>query len=446
MRPSLDVPAGSAPRADQCIGGAGAGGEIAFRSVNVLYFDPKFLTPAHAAPTRAYSIARGLVARGHRVTMVARDPRWLAVGETKPPGVLARREHVDGIDVVWLRIPYDQRFSKARRLFSYGAYSAAGGAAALPLGKPDLVYASSTPLTAGIPGAIASRLRRVPFVFELQDLWPAVPAALGFLRPGLELSLAERLERGLYAAADRIVVCSEGVVSALVERGLPAEKIVLTPNFSDTELFGSAGNDNGFRGRHGLGGRFVAVYAGAMGVSNGVDQLADAAAVLKRDGEENVAIVVVGDGSERAVLERRAREEGLRNLLILPPIARAEVPELVAAADVTLTVFAANPALELNSPNKFFDSLAAGKPVVVNVDGWLRRLVEENDAGVHVPGGDGESLAAALVGLAGDPERRLRMGANARALAEREFARDLLVGRLVDVLEGLVPGNGRVDG
>jgi glycosyltransferase involved in cell wall biosynthesis len=411
--------------------------------VRVLYFDPKFLTPAHAAPTRAYSIARGLVERGHEVTMVARDPRWLAVAETTPPGLFARRERVDGIDVLWLRIPYEQRFSKARRLFSYGAYSAAAAAAAFRLGRPDVVYASSTPLTAGIPGAFASRLRRAPFVFELQDLWPAAPAALGFLRAGLELSLAEGLERRLYAEAERLVVCSEAVVSALVERGVPAEKVVLSPNFSDTDLFRPGKSDEGFRARHSLEDRFLAVYAGAMGVSNGVLQLADAAAALKKAGEERVTIVAVGDGSERAALDRRARDEGLDNLLVLPPIARGDVPALVGAADVTLTVFAPNPALELNSPNKFFDSLAAGKPVVVNVDGWLRRLVEENDAGVHVRAGDGDSLAATLGELAGDAGRRTRMGLNARALAEREFARDLLVGRLVDLLEGLAGGNGR---
>src|SRR5918999_6307581 len=166
--------------------------------MNVLYFDPKFLTPRHAAPTRAYSIARRLVERGHDVTMVARDPRWLAVEATAPLGLLARRERLDGIDVIWMRIPYEQRFSKLKRLLSYGAYTAAASLATLGLKRPDVVYASSTPLTSGIPGAFASRLRGVPFVFELQDLWPAAPAALGYLSNGIELAAAESLERALY--------------------------------------------------------------------------------------------------------------------------------------------------------------------------------------------------------------------------------------------------------
>jgi glycosyltransferase involved in cell wall biosynthesis len=403
--------------------------------MRVLYFDPKFLTPRHAAPTRAYSIARQLVERGHEVTMVARDPRWLAVGPTAPPGLLATRERVDGIDVLWMRIPYEQRFSKTKRLVSYGAYTLAASAAALGLGRPDVVYASSTPLTSGIPGAFASRLRGVPFVFELQDLWPAVPAALGYLNGSFELALAEWLERSLYGSAERLVVCSEAVVSTLVRRGIPPEKVVLVPNFSDTGLFHPDRRDGDFRARHGLEGKFVAVYAGAMGASNGVHQLADAAAVLKQAGDENVRIVAVGDGSERPALERRIRGEALDNVLLLPPVSRDYVPELVGSADATLTVFAPNPALALNSPNKFFDSLAAGKPIVVNVDGWLRRLVEENDAGVYVPAGDGAAFARALADLALDSEGVRRMGANARALAEREFARDLLTGRVAAMLE-----------
>jgi glycosyltransferase involved in cell wall biosynthesis len=403
--------------------------------MRVLYFDPKFLTPRHAAPTRAYSIARRLVERGHDVTMVARDPRWLAVGPTAPPGLFSRRERVDGIDVIWLRIPYEQRFSKTKRLLSYGGYTVAASVASLRLGKPDAVYASSTPLTSGVPGALASRLRGVPFVFELQDLWPAVPAALGYVKPGFELSVAEWLEDVLYANADRLVVCSEAVVTALVERGIPSEKVVLVPNFSDTDLFDPEKRDGRFRATHGLNGKFVAVYAGAMGASNGVHQLADAGAALKRAGDQDIRIVAVGEGYEKLALLHRVRAEGLDNVLVLPPVPREQVPGLVGSADVTLTVFAPNPALELNSPNKFFDSLAAGRPVVVNVDGWLRRLVEVNEAGVYVPAGDGEALAQALRELAGQRDRLREMGANARALAEKEFARDLLVDRVVETLE-----------
>jgi glycosyltransferase involved in cell wall biosynthesis len=254
--------------------------------------------------------------------------------------------------------------------------------------------------------------------------------------------VAEGLEKALYANSDRIVVCSEAVVSALVSRGIPREKLILIPNFSDTDLFRPDERDEEFRGAKGLDGKFLALYAGAMGASNGVYQLADAAAVLKQRGDDRVQIVLVGDGNERPALERRVEKEGLDNILVLPPQPREAMPKLVGACDVTLTVFAPHPVLALNSPNKFFDSLAAAKPVIVNLDGWLRRLVEENDAGIYVPAGDPNALADGVVALAGQPDRLRAMGENARSLALREFARDLLTDRLADELERIANRNG----
>ena len=411
--------------------------------MKVLYFDSKFLTPRHSSPVRAYSFARRLIEEGHEVTMVARDPSFLEVEPAgkREPGLVAR-ERVDDIDILWIKIPFRQRFSKSQRMLSYGAFTLGASIAAAVTGRPDVVYASSTPLTIGIPGVVASRLKGAPFVFELLDLWPAVPVGLGYLKRGREIAAAEWLERKLYDSAERVVVCSEAARDALLAQGVPADKLVLIPNMSDLELFRPGAADESFRARYGLEGKFVAVYAGGMGVANGVYQLADAAAALKRRGIDDVAIVALGRGSERPKLERHVAELGLENLLVLPPVARERIPGIIGAADVTLTVFAPYPVLETNSPNKFFDSLAAGKPVVVNLDGWWRRLVEENHAGVYVPAGDGDALAEALADLARRPELVREMGGNARALAEREFALDLLAERFVRTLEDAASRNG----
>jgi glycosyltransferase involved in cell wall biosynthesis len=172
-----------------------------------------------------------------------------------------------------------------------------------------------------------------------------------------------------------------------------------------------------------------------MGVTNGIDQLVDAAVALREAGEDGVAIVAAGNGTEKERIEQRVAELGLENMIVLPDIPRDEIPLLVGAADVTLTAFAPYPVLDTNSPNKFFDSLAAGKPVIVNLDGWLHRLVDEKRVGVYVPAGDGKALARTLSDLAGKPELVRELGRNARELAEREFSRDLLADRLADVLE-----------
>jgi glycosyltransferase involved in cell wall biosynthesis len=407
--------------------------------LDVLYFHQYFATRRRSTATRSYELARRLVERGHRVTIVSRDTRMLEAGrEERPPGRLVARERVDGIDVLFLNVPYANRYSTPVRLASFTAFTLGAAIAGALERRPDVVFASSTPLTIGLAGLSTARIKRVPFVFEIRDLWPAVPVELGALRARPAVRSAEWLEQRLYDGAKRIVVLSEGAQRHLERRGIPPEKLVLIPNASDLDVFRPDVVDDGFRPRHGLEGRFVALYAGAMGRANGLDQLVDAAAALRAAGERRVVIVALGDGGERARLEQRVAELGLENLRFLPPVAKEQLAGIVGAADVTLTIFAPYPVLETNSPNKFFDSLAAGKPVVVNLEGWLRRLVEENDAGAWVPAGNPDALATRLAVLASDPEQVEEMGRNARVLAEREFSRDLMAERLARTLEEAV--------
>ena len=402
--------------------------------MRILYIDSKFGSPRASSHARVYHFAQRLRERGHEVTVIGRDSARMELEGERHRGMVTRGG-LDGLEIVLLKVPYAQAFSKRKRMLSYSGFTLGAGLLAASEGPADVVFASSNPLTIGISGVLASRLRRVPFVFELQDLWPAVPIGMGFLTGRAEVGTAEWLERRLYDAARRIVVCSEGVREALVERGIPDRKIVLIPNVSDIEHFRPDIADPSFRGRHALEQKFVALYAGAMGVTNGIDQLVDAAVALREAGENRVAIVAAGNGTEKERIERRVAELELDNLLVLPDIPREEIPRLVGAADVTITAFAPYPILQTNSPNKFFDSLAAGKPAVVNLDGWLRRLVEEKRVGVYVPPADGTALANALAELAGKPDLVGELGRNARALAEQEFSRDLLADRLADVLE-----------
>ena len=228
---------------------------------------------------------------------------------------------------------------------------------------------------------------------------------------------------------------SQGRADALEDMGVPAGKLAFVPNASDLDLFRPEVLEPGFRARHHLNGKLVALYTGAMGRANGLDELLDAAAILKREGIDDVAFVAVGDGAAKPRLLQRRADEGLDNVQFLPPVAKTALAGIVGAADVTLTLFAPYPVLQTNSPNKLFDSLAAGRPVIVNLDGWLRRVIEEAGAGAYVPAGDGEALAATLAALAAEPELVAAMGTNARALAEREFDRDAMADRLAQALE-----------
>ena len=402
--------------------------------MKILYFHEYFATRDSAVATRSYEIAHRLVQRGHSVTVVSRETR---AGRPAEGGRrrLVSRETVDGIDVVSISVPYSQSFSTALRIASFLTFMVAACLVGLGLPRPDVVFASSTPLTIGVPGVLVSRTKRVPFVFEIRDLWPAAPVALGMLRQPQLIAAAEALEALLYRAAERVVVLSEASRDALLARGVPAAKLVFAPNAADLDLFRPDNLDAGFRPAHGLEGHFVALYAGAMGRLNGLDQLLDAAALLHESSYRNVIFVVVGDGSERPRLMRRKLGDGLHNVLFLDPMPKTQLAGVVGAVDVTLTLFAPHPVLETNCPNKLFDSLAAGKPVVENLDGWLRRSVEGGGAGVYVRAGDGAELAATLAALAVEPELVAAMGRRARRLAECDFARDLMACRVVDALE-----------
>lgn len=410
--------------------------------MRILYFHQYFATRDSATGTRSFELAKRFAARGHTVTIVSSAallPRDQGLGAVRfRPFV---RDRIEGIDLVLLNVPYSNYFSYAMRLAAFGLFTAGASVAGPLLPRPDVVFASSTPLTIGIPGLLTARLRRVPFVFELRDLWPEVPIAIGALRSRPLIAAARRLETLLYDGAARIVVLSEASRDALLERGVPAAKLVFVPNACDLDLFRPDNVDGEFRARHGLTGKFLALYSGAMGRANGIDQLVAAAVALRAAGRDDVAIVAVGDGGRRPYLEQSARRLGLDNLHVLGPLPKQTLAGVVGAADVTLTLFAPDPIFETNSPNKFFDSLAAGRPVIVNLDGWLRRVVAEAHAGLYVPAGDGDALAAALAALADEPAVVSRMALNARLLAEREFARDMLADRLCAALEEAAQGS-----
>jgi glycosyltransferase involved in cell wall biosynthesis len=410
--------------------------------MRIVYFHQYFATRDSATGTRSLELARRFVARGHQVTIVS------SVAQLPPDGGrglgLPYRDRVDGIDLVLLNVPYSNYFSTSRRLAAFVAFTAGACLVGPLLPRPDVVFASSTPLTIGLPGLLTARLRRAPFVFELRDLWPDVPIAIGALRSPLLIVASQALERLLYRGASRIVVLSEASRDALLAMGVPLARLVFVPNACDLDLFSPDHVDREFRARHGLEGRFVALYSGAMGRANGLDQLVEAAACLRAAGRGDVAIVAIGDGGRRPHLEERVRQLSLDNVLVLPPMPKARLAGVVGAADVTLTLFAPHPAFETNSPNKFFDSLAAGRPAVVNLDGWLRRVVERERAGAWVPAGDGAALAATLAALADEPDLVAAMGANARRLAERDFSRDAMAARLCEALEGAVRDRGGV--
>jgi glycosyltransferase involved in cell wall biosynthesis len=394
--------------------------------MRILYLHQFFITREGVGGTRSYEFARRFAARGHRVRMVTAG---------------GGRRELDGIEVVGVRGAYSDymaatALSYPRRMLAFARFALGATVAALRAPRPDVILATSPPLTMALP-ALAARLRhRAPFIFEVRDLWPEAPIQMGALRGRALQWLARALERFVYARAAAVVALSPGIRQGVMATGVPAANVELVPNASDLELFSPALDGSEVRERLGLGDSFVCSYFGAMGEANDLTQVVEAGALLEERGENGVRFVLLGEGKRRAELEALARRRGARNVLFADPVPdKASVARLAAASDACLTVFKDVPVLATNSPNKLFDTFAAGRPAIVNTGGWMRELVERNEAGLFARPGDAADLADKVLHLRDHPELARRYGRNARALAEREFDRDRLAARLLELLE-----------
>lgn len=404
--------------------------------MKVLYFHQHFTTPDGAGGTRSYEFARALVARGHRVTMVCgrSDRSALALPWDARAGWY--RGDVDGIDVIALPLDYSNSDGLLRRslVFLRFALRSIGIAFRAP---HDLLFATSTPLTAAVPGIVRKLVcPRSRFVFEVRDLWPELPRALGMTNPFLLAGMSV-LEWLAYHTADACVGLAPGIVEGIRRRGPTGQPVAMVPNGCDLDLFHP--RKRAPLELTGVGaGDFVAGFTGAHGMANGLDAVLDAAFELKRRGRHGIKLVLIGDGKCKPALVERARREGLDNCVFLPLVKKTEIARVTASFDCGLQILANVPAFYFGtSPNKFFDYLSSGVPVLVNYPGWMAGLVEANRCGVAVPPARPNAFADALCCLADDAAGRAAMGLRARRLAEDSFGRVELANNWTRVIESV---------
>lgn len=406
--------------------------------MHILYFHQHFSTPRGAAGIRSYEMARRLLHHGHRVTMVCGSYGGAKTGLGGPFRGGVRRGNVDGIDVVEFDLSYSNRDGFLKRSATFLKY--AWGSLKIALAEEyDLAFATTTPLTAGVPAITARWLRRKPFVFEVRDLWPELPKAMGVITNPLALGAMSALEWASYRSAERCIALAPGISQGIARRGVAAPAIAIIPNGCDIEIFRSSPLP--WRPEGVQDDDLLAIFTGTHGIANGLDAVLDAAGVLQQRGRDDIKLALVGDGRLKAALQERAEREGLRNVIFHPPVDKQRLAGLMAAADLGMQVLANVPAFYYGtSPNKFFDYIAAGLPVLNNYPGWLAEMIEARGCGFVVPPDDAAAFGDALECAADDRIALKAMGNRAADLADREFQRQRLADRWVAwVTEGQRP-------
>jgi glycosyltransferase involved in cell wall biosynthesis len=400
--------------------------------MRVLYFHQHFSTPKGSTGTRSYEMAKALIAAGHEVVVVCGSYWAGQTGLTEPFKKGVRRGFVEGIEVIELELSYSNADSFLKRTLTFLRFSIAS--IAIALREPcDVVFATTTPLTAGLPGIAARWLRGKRFVFEVRDLWPELPKAMGVIKNPVILSLLSGLEWASYRSAHACIGLSPGIVEGIKKRSQKNKPIAMIPNGSDLYLFDediSALRPEGVSDKD-----FVAVFTGTHGIANGLDAVLDAAEELKRRGREDIKLVFIGDGKSKPALVKRAQEKGLSTCVFMGLVPKTELVRYLAGADVGLMILANVPAFYYGtSPNKFFDYLAAGLPVLCNYPGWLAEMIEKHDIGIAVPPENPQVFADALEVLAADPARLEAKQSNAKSLAQQHFDRASLAQNFVMVV------------
>lgn len=395
--------------------------------MNVLYFHQHFSTPDGAAGTRSYEMARQLLREGHSVTMVCGSYVQGKTGLKNGFYKGRRRGDVDGIDVIEFDLSYSNAQSFFARSIVFLKFAVWSVWIALRE-RYDIVFATTTPLTAGIPGVVARWLRGKEFVFEVRDLWPELPREMGVISNPLMLGLLSLLEFVSYRSAHRCVALSPGIAEGIARRGVPRSKICMIPNGCDLQLFSKSVKPIRPEGTDDRD--LIAIFSGTHGPANGLSSVIDVARLLDAKGIINVKLVLIGDGGEKQKLMREAKSIGLKNIIFLDPVPKHLLACYLRGADIGMQILKNVPAFYYGtSPNKFFDYIAAGLPVLNNYPGWLAEIIERNDCGFAVPPDDQESFADALVTAANDPTALVEMGENAQKLARNRFDRYVLARR-----------------
>lgn len=394
--------------------------------MNILYIHQYFLTPQEPGGTRSYWLAQELIKNGHKVTMITSSTKFTEK---------IKKINVDGIEVIYLKEDYDQNMTITRRLKAFLKFMYKSSRTGLKQKNIDLVIATSTPLTIGIPALVLKWLKKKPFVFEVRDLWPEVPIQMGAIKNKWMIKATRSLEKLIYKNASHVIALSPGMQDGVLKY-LPLDKTSMIPNMAKMDEFWPREKNNLLAEKLGLKkDSFRLVHFGSLGLANGAHTIIESARLLKD--HNDIEFLFVGGGSTERDLIDEVQKHHLDNVKFLGKFPMKDVSEIVNFSDVSMISFLDLPILYTNSPNKLFDSLSAGKPIIVNSAGWTKAIAEDYHCGYYANPKHPQELADKILFLKSNPGIAAEMGMNSRKLAETVYDKSILCKQFVEVIENV---------
>lgn len=381
--------------------------------MKILILHQHFKTPQSGGAIRSYYLAKALVEKGHRVVVIT--------GHNESD---ATKEILDGIEVHYLPVPYNNRFQFYARGRSFIKYISEAIREAGHFKDFDCCYAISVPLTIGIAAMRIKSLYKIPFIFEVGDLWPDAPVQMGFVNNYFFKEFLYSLEKRIYKSAKSIVALSPAIKIA-IEKKTPGKSIAMIPNMADTDFYKPEKKKPELEAKFDVEAKFVVSYIGALGVANGLDYFLDCARASQK-ANLPIQFLLCGDGAMLEHMNSTSKKLQLQNFSVLPFQDRAGVKELMNVTDASFICYKSVPILETGSPNKFFDGLAAGKMIIINFGGWIRKEIEENGCGIYVDANHPTDFVKKIEPVLSDAKKLNAYQKASRSLAERKYSRSLL--------------------
>ncbi|MCX7177134.1 MAG: glycosyltransferase family 4 protein [Proteobacteria bacterium] len=401
--------------------------------MHILFLTDNFPPETNAPASRTHEHTKRWAAAGHRVTVVTTAPNF-------PAGKifegyrnrLWQRERIDGVEVIrlWTYITANEGF--LRRTLDYVSFMVVAILATPFLPRSDVIVSTSPQFFTPCAAYVVSRLKRLPWVFELRDLWPDSIVAVGAMKETLLIRALRKLEYFLYRKATRIVSVTQSFREILSKNGIDAGKIEVVPNGADLEAYRPGERSGKLAEKFACEGKFVAAYVGTIGLAHGLGTLLDAAEQLRERGD--IAFVIVGAGAEEKTLMAEVVRRGLDNVHFAGSVSKAEVREYWRFCDVAMVLLRDSPLFRHVLPSKMFEAMSTERPIILGVKGESEAVLKESGAGISIPPEDSGALAAAILRLAADREERIAMGKAGREFVTSRFNRDVLATRMLDVL------------